>query len=38
LSDPAFIQAAKSAALKARFRESSAEIMGGQITYKFNLN
>ena len=38
LSDPAFIEAAKSAALRARFRESSAEIMGGQITYKFNLN
>lgn len=38
LSDASLIAEAKAAALRARFRESSAEIMGGEITYKFNLN
>lgn len=37
-NDPNLIKAARAAALKARFRESKAQLMGGEITYLFNLN
>ena len=37
-NDPNLIKAAKAAAMKARFHESKAQLMGGEITYMFNLN
>lgn len=37
ISDPRYIDAARNAALKARFAEKEALVQGGTITYKFNL-